>query len=126
MLIACMQVLTTAPPLHAGVYYYVMLTSALSSTIGSMSLKVVLIFVSAVQDQVGDPISWAGIALATGATAVYAWLSFVAQQQEAAAMPPPRMAQSMEGGAAVGSGSKGHLDTETTPLKGSTSPSSVR
>lgn len=105
---------------NLSVYYYLMLTSALTSTIGSMSLKVVLILAAAMQDHVNDPISWVGIALATSAMAVYAWISL--SEEEATKVESWGGGKGSEGGialsASVGAGPNEWIDvqTERTPL----------
>ena len=106
---------------NLSVYYYLMLTSALTSTIGSMSLKVVLILAAAMQDHVNDPISWVGIALATSAMAVYAWISL--REEEATKVESWGGGKGSEGGialsASVGAGPNDWIDvqTERTPLR---------
>jgi hypothetical protein len=108
---------------NLSVYYYLMLTSALTSTIGSMSLKVVLILAAAMQDHVNDPISWVGIALATSAMAVYAWISL--REEEATKVESCSWGggKGSEGGialsASVGAGPNEWIDvqTERTPLR---------
>ena len=103
-------------------YYYVMLTSALTSTIGSLSLKIFLIFIAAVQDRVNDPISWTGIGIAATSTVAYAFLSFeerprTADDDEGASSP----CMGTSGDSPRLSSSKGDVPmgaTEATPLKG--------
>ena len=109
---------------NLSVYYYLMLTSALTSTIGSMSLKVVLILAAAMQDHVNDPISWVGIALATSATAVYAWISLSEEEEATNKVESWRGRKELEGQGGIASRASGgarpsewiDVQTERTPL----------
>ena len=76
---------------NLAVYYFVMLTSALTSTIGSNAVKIVIIFVAALQDSVNDAVSWSGIAVVATSTAAYVYFTFTDQrcqpQQSPESMP---------------------------------------
>ena len=73
---------------NIALYYYILYTSALTSTIGSIGVKIFLICVSAFTDGVWDPLSWTGITLVVLAIVLYGYLSF-GGGGKAAAPPPP-------------------------------------
>jgi len=76
---------TVAFAFNLGLYYYVMLTSALASAILSNAIKIVLIIVSAIMSGVTDPVSWTGISIVVLAILAYAYISF-----KGASPPPPK------------------------------------
>lgn len=61
-------------------YYFVMLTSALTSGIAANTVKIVLIVVAAIQAAIHDPLSWTGISIEILAIVAYAYLSILAKQ----------------------------------------------
>ena len=87
-------------------YYFVMLTSALTSGIAANSIKIMVIIFVAVQAGIHDVLSWTGISIEVLAIIAYAYLSMVSK-----APPPKPPAQAdAEKAPAIAS-------TEQTPLK---------
>ena len=95
-------------------YYYVMLTSALTSTIGSLGVKITLLLVSAMQAGVRDPVSLTGIAIVALSISSYAYFSYQAKVAAAAAA------------AAKLSADGAPKATEKTPLKQPLVPSEAK
>ena len=93
---------TMAFTFNIAMYYYILYTSALTSTVGSAGIKILLICLSALTDHVQSLVSWAGITLVVLSIATYAYLSL--QEKKA-----PRDAGGDKGGGAGGG-------AETTPL----------
>lgn len=61
---------------NIAVYYYIMYTSALSSTIGSNGIKIVLIIISALTEGGQGLLTWVGIAIVVGSIGLYAYLAY--------------------------------------------------
>lgn len=61
---------------NLAVYYFIVYTSALTSTVGANGVKILLITASAISSGVHDFISWSGIVLVLGALVAYAALTF--------------------------------------------------
>ena len=59
-------------------FYFIKLTTALTSTVGGSGVKVLLILASAVQAGVNDPVSWSGVATVVVAIIVYSYLNLQA------------------------------------------------
>lgn len=85
-------------------YYFVMLTSALTSGIAANSIKIVLIIIAAIQASIADPLSWTGIAIVILAILGYAYLSIIAKA-------PPKPPADVEKATPI------LTKTEETPLK---------
>lgn len=66
---------TMAFVFNLATYYFIMYTSALASTIGSLALKIFVLCIAAIQAGVHDVISEAGIALVVVSTLAYAYFS---------------------------------------------------
>lgn len=69
---------------NLAVYYFVLYTSALTSTVGANAIKILLITVSALSAGVSDFLSWFGISLVVAAMGMYAYLNFTEKK------PPPK------------------------------------
>lgn len=80
-------------------------TTALTATVGSSGVKVLLIVVSAVQAGVNDPVSWFGVATVVVTLCAYSYLTLHDKPK-----PPPADTGGIE--AATTAGAK----TEQTPL----------
>lgn len=65
-------------------YYFIMYTSALTSTVGSNCIKIFLIVMTAFEVSL-PPLSWAGVAIVVGAIVTYAYLGYRAKAQAAKA-----------------------------------------
>ena len=92
-------------------YMFIRETSALTCTVGSNSMKILLIFLSALQAQVRNPLSWTGIGVVITSIVAYAYFSHAAAQAAAAGAPPPPP------GDPKGDAGKGGAEpTERTPL----------
>ena len=63
-------------------YYYILYTSALTSTIGSNGIKVFLIVVTALQQRISHPIAIFGIGLVVLSIGLYAYLSHLFKQEQ--------------------------------------------
>ena len=85
-------------------YYYVNLTSAVTSSVGANAVKITLIITSALQAHVRDVPSWTGVAIVIVSIAAYGYLTHTAEPS------PP--SSSGGGGGGGGGGAK-----EETPLK---------
>jgi len=68
---------------NIAMYYYILYTSALTSTIGSNGIKIFLIVISAITED-GDrpPLTWIGIATVSCAIAIYGYFSFQFKQEQ--------------------------------------------
>jgi drug/metabolite transporter (DMT)-like permease len=61
---------------NIAVYYYIIYTSALASTIGSNGVKIFLIVIAALTEGGQVPLTWVGIAIVVVAIGAYAYLSY--------------------------------------------------
>jgi len=82
-------------------YYFVKSTSALSSTVGSNFMKIVIICITGITDGVGGT-AWGGVAIVGVSIGVYAYLTYTEKQAKEAAK------------------AAGKTATEATPLSGNT------
>jgi hypothetical protein len=69
-------------------------TTALTATVGSSGVKVLLIVVSAVQIGVADPVSWSGVAIVVASLVTYSYLNL----QKPAPKPPAADAEAPKEG----------------------------
>ncbi|KOO53115.1 solute carrier family 35 member c2 [Chrysochromulina tobinii] len=90
---------------NLSMFYFTMLTTALTATVGSSGVKVLLIVVSAVQAGVNDPVSWFGVATVVVTLCAYSYLTLHEK-------PKPLPADTGGIEAATTAGAK----TEQTPL----------
>ena len=75
---------TLAFMFNVATYFFIMYTSALTSTIGSIGIKVGLIGVSAITDGLTAPLAWVGIAIVLISIVVYGYLTYMLKQKETA------------------------------------------
>ena len=93
---------------QASNYYFVLLTSALTSSIGSNGIRIFLLCITAIQSHVTDGLSWLGICLVILSIGAYTYGNYV----ESDSSP-------QEGGKqAMLDAEKGPAPSEHTPLKG--------
>jgi len=90
-------------------YFFIQLTSALTTTVASNGVKVLNIVISAIKDGISDTRNWIGVALVCAALGVYAYFSYQAKKA-----PPKSELFSKD---AKGSLERG-LVSEGTPLTG--------
>ena len=82
-------------------YFFIMYTSALTSTVGSIGIKIFLIAISAITDHIDMPLAWVGIAIVICAIGAYGYLQVLSKLA-----PPP-------------ADPKAQPLNEKTPLRGS-------
>ena len=105
-------------------YFFVLLTSALTTTVAANGVKVINIVISALISHVSAPRNWVGVALVCVALAVYAYVSYMAKKR-----PPPLGGPHFPNPFAKGEVTKGVPDAEAgkalnegTPLNGEQPP----
>merc|ERR1711988_466084 len=70
---------------NMSVFYFTMVASAVAVMVATNLLKVVLITVSAIMENVRNPLNWAGIIVFFGAVFAYAYLTYAQKQAKAKA-----------------------------------------
>ena len=68
---------TMAFAFNIAIYYYILFTSALTSTVGSNGIKIILICASAITDHIFNPFTWSGIGIVVIAIVAYAYFSYL-------------------------------------------------
>jgi len=91
-------------------YFFVLLTSALTSTVAANGVKVINIVISAIASHVSKVQNWLGVALVCLSLCAYAYFSFMAKGKPSA----PAKTPFMKGG---GDAEAGKAYTEATPLQ---------
>ena len=61
-------------------YFFVLLTSALTTTVAANGVKVVNIIISALRDGVSDTRNWIGVALVCASLCIFAYFSYMAKR----------------------------------------------
>jgi len=103
-------------------YFFILSTSPLTTTISSNGVKVVILVISAIQDKVGAPKQWCGVALASVSIMLYAYFSYASRGRPPPPLWPP-FAKAPEPESDP-EAMKVKMLNESTPLKGdSDSPS---
>lgn len=97
-------------------YFFIRETSALTSSVVSNGLKVLLLLLTALQAQVSSPLSWAGISIVAAALIVYAAASFESAYTRDTSTPEP--STDLEKSAEGSRKGRGETEqpTEATPL----------
>ncbi len=101
-------------------FYFIKLTSALTTAIGGSGIKILLIIISAIQAGVNDPVSWSGVAIVVLSLIWYTYLSVSGSGPADKAQPPPQPSAAPTTGA-PGTGAPdpergAPRSTERTPL----------
>ena len=87
---------TMAFGFNVSTYFFVSLTSALTTTVAANGVKVINIVISAIIDHVSNPLNWAGVAVVCCALAVYAYFSYISKNKSAPNLSGPLMSKARD------------------------------
>ena len=95
-------------------YFFVLLTSALTSTVVANGVKVINIVISAIASHVSKVQNWLGVALVCVSLCAYAYFSYMAKGKGSQPAANPLMSDAAKG---RGDAEAGKAYTEATPLQ---------
>ena len=95
-------------------YFFILLTSALTTTVAANGVKVINIVISALAAHISDTRNWLGVTLVCIALCVYAYFSYSAKKKPPPSLKLPFMKEYSKGAPDAEAGKA----TEGTPLTG--------
>jgi drug/metabolite transporter (DMT)-like permease len=102
---------TMAFTFNIALYYFILYTSALSSSVGSNAVKIFLIIITAITDNMLKPTTIGGAVIVIAAIIAYAYFGFMGGKK-----PPPAAAPGDDKSAPLTDTEKAGPPSETTPL----------
>ena len=102
-------------------YFFVLLTSALSTTVAANAVKVINIVISALISHVSAPRNWVGVALVCVSLAAYAYFSYMSKRRPSP-LGSPSLKMPFKKEYTWAPDAEAGKTTEGTPLNGDESP----